>query len=318
MASPVDCLEEILFCQVCFEEFKEDGDHVPRLLPCSHTLCHTCIGQLIQGNKIECPECRQKHEAKKEEKSFPQNKYIIVQIKRRSPALQKDQTQSEQCLEHGKELNIFCKDAGCQKTICVACSSSYHQKHNFVGIEERKKEVIGVLQRNIKAAITNLQTKVAKVAAARVTVAKKMNLIQLKIKKEEMTKQYDRMIKEAEDQIEIINVKTDQDLDAMNENLNLLKDISKNTKATKENSYSDLMNKLDTVRGITENVNKNLTGTRTFQYTSNIKTKAVKKRITIEINEEIVEEGLRTNLASQDRSKQCAEEQIKPVTLCGK
>ena len=74
MAEAPRSLEFLLQCQVCLEDFEEDGAHVPRLLPCTHTLCHTCIGQLIRGDWIECPECREKHEAKKEEKSFPQIK----------------------------------------------------------------------------------------------------------------------------------------------------------------------------------------------------------------------------------------------------
>ena len=91
MADGSDNLEGILSCQVCFEDFEPDGAHVPRLLPCTHTLCLTCIGQLIKRDMIECPECREKHEAKKDEKSFPQNKYTLVQMKRRTPKLQRDQ-----------------------------------------------------------------------------------------------------------------------------------------------------------------------------------------------------------------------------------
>ena len=84
MAEGPPSLDFLLSCQVCFENFEPDGAHVPRLLPCTHTICHTCIGQLIQRNNIECPECRENHEAKREEKSFPQNKYILTQIKRKS------------------------------------------------------------------------------------------------------------------------------------------------------------------------------------------------------------------------------------------
>ena len=83
MAEAPKSLELLLSCQVCFEEFTEDGAHVPRLLPCTHTLCHSCIGRMIQDRKLECPECRVKHEAKNEEKSFPQNKYILSQLKRK-------------------------------------------------------------------------------------------------------------------------------------------------------------------------------------------------------------------------------------------
>ncbi len=71
-------------CSVCFEEFEEIGDHVPRILPCSHTLCHNCIKVLLHGGlQIECPECKKQHPALDSEKSFPQNKYILENMRLR-------------------------------------------------------------------------------------------------------------------------------------------------------------------------------------------------------------------------------------------
>ena len=82
MADAPGSLELLLSCQVCLEEYGEDGDHVPRLLPCTHTVCESCIKKLISDKKLNCPECRTKHEAEKEVKTFPQNKYLIAQIRR--------------------------------------------------------------------------------------------------------------------------------------------------------------------------------------------------------------------------------------------
>ena len=138
MTTGSDNLEGILSCQVCFEDFEPDGAHVPRLLPCTHTLCHTCIGQLIKGDMIECPECRDKYDSKKDEKSFPQNKYILFQMKKTTPKLQRDQSRIEKCREHEKELNIFCKEPECQRIICRTCLSHEHKKHEVVEVEERR------------------------------------------------------------------------------------------------------------------------------------------------------------------------------------
>ena len=116
MASRQDSLQNLLLCVVCLEEFAQSGEHIPRLLPCTHTLCETCVKQLIRNQKLECPECRAKHEAKNKEKSFPQNKYLLMQIKRK-PAEQKPaRRENELCQEHHKELVLFCRDTGCQKT----------------------------------------------------------------------------------------------------------------------------------------------------------------------------------------------------------
>ena len=47
-----DSLEYILTCQICLEDFEETGDHVPRILPCSHSLCEKCLKELSGGSRI--------------------------------------------------------------------------------------------------------------------------------------------------------------------------------------------------------------------------------------------------------------------------
>ena len=321
MAAAPDGLEEILSCQVCFEEFTEDGAHVPRLLPCTHTLCHTCIGQLIQGTRIECPECRMKHEAKKEEKSFPQNKYILVQMKRRTPKV--EHAQPEKCSEHGKDLNIFCKEPGCQRIICLVCLSHDHKKHDFVEIEERKKEVMDTLQKNYKAVTDNLQRKIRNIMSVKQDAARKIekNIEELNMKKEDMKKQYEKMIQEAKDHLEEITVKTDQELNAMKETLNLIHDMNKSAEAIKDDTYRDIMNKVETMSGIIENVNKHQTGKRTYEYheyTTDIETHIAKKKILVEIKEEIADRNLKTNPLSDDGMMKYTQNMIKPAKLQGK
>ncbi len=46
-------------CAVCFEMYETEGDRVPKLLPCYHTLCLGCLKELVQGfTTVLCPECR--------------------------------------------------------------------------------------------------------------------------------------------------------------------------------------------------------------------------------------------------------------------
>ncbi|XP_066965084.1 uncharacterized protein [Macrobrachium rosenbergii] len=44
-------------CEICNEDFSE-GNHCPKVLPCSHSICTLCVEQLIAGNKMNCPFCR--------------------------------------------------------------------------------------------------------------------------------------------------------------------------------------------------------------------------------------------------------------------
>ena len=73
-------VDDVMSCQVCFEPYQSTGEHVPHIFPCNHMLCEKCIGQLIQRSYIVCPECHTRHFAGDSKLTFPQNKYILVNI----------------------------------------------------------------------------------------------------------------------------------------------------------------------------------------------------------------------------------------------
>ena len=180
MAEAPRSLEILLSCQVCFEEFEEDGDHVPRLLPCSHTLCQTCLRRLIRGTRIECPECRKKHKAKKEEKSFPQNKYLLTQIKRKPLNQQPTVHEFQKCKKHGKELSLFCLEPECNKPICRTCLKKEHKKHEITEIEDREKEV---LLRDVVKVRKNLEAKIEIFSATKKDATERRNVVVSDLKK---------------------------------------------------------------------------------------------------------------------------------------
>ena len=58
-------LEEIrgLSCQICYQNFSRDGEHVPRNLQCGHSYCTSCLNRLVGQyciGTVRCPTC--KHE----------------------------------------------------------------------------------------------------------------------------------------------------------------------------------------------------------------------------------------------------------------
>ena len=83
--------------------------------------------------------------------------------------------------------------------------------------------------------------------------------------KDEIDKQFDQMKKEAEDHLKEQNFFMDNEIDALNENLNLLSSIKLDTE--NNNSYSDLKDNLDTIQGLKETVNERLSGQRMYEYT---------------------------------------------------
>ena len=124
-------------CPVCFEAYEETGDRLPRLLPCVHTLCHGCVNGLIQGDTLVCPQDRQGHPARNGAKSFPQNKYILNNLKRQGnkQGTYAGET-SETCELHGQRLMFYCKK--CEQIICPACIIVKHQEHNVIDVFNEK------------------------------------------------------------------------------------------------------------------------------------------------------------------------------------
>ena len=71
--------DEITNCSVGFEYYGIEGCQ-PRLLPCTHTACESCLQMLLRENSVICPRCRKKHNADNGIRTFPLNKYIISQF----------------------------------------------------------------------------------------------------------------------------------------------------------------------------------------------------------------------------------------------
>ena len=264
MAQGPDSLEHLLSCQVCFHEFREDGEHIPRLLPCTHTLCETCIGQLIRNDKLECPERRKVHEAK-DVKSFPQNKYILTQIKRKSHDDGGTLFGTEICKEHQKELILFCTESACQKAICILCLKQSHRKHGFTDVEDGRKEV--ALQ-SVVSIKRNLQTKIAMIAATRDDVKTQTeNCISDIIKeKEAIIKHFETMIKDAEEKDEEMMTKLNNEITTLTENLSLLTTIEKKIAEEAGPEQNLKTDEFETLKELKENANKFLSGKRTYTY----------------------------------------------------
>ena len=271
MASQQDSLQHLLTCVACLKEFEEIGDHVPRLLPCTHTLCEICVKQLIRYQRLKCPECRAKHNAKNEEKSFPQNKYLLMQIKGKpteAGELQLERNEKELCEEHGKELVLFCKETGCQKPICHFCLRKYHRRHDVTDIEDETREV---LMKKITFFENNLKKNITVLHVAKNDVKRKKEVCWTAVKKRrqeikyEIDKLFDEMEKEAEDHLKEQSIFVNNEIDALNENLNLLSSIKLDTE--NNNSYYDLKDNLDTIQALKETVNEHLSGERMYRYT---------------------------------------------------
>ncbi len=141
--------DEITKCYRCKTNF-DNLKNIPRLLPCTDTLCQSCVKESIctfsNHLTLTCPVCKTKHLIdKKKGEYFPQNKYIlhIVKLVKESKLEHQETGVGEsvlaRCKEHNRELGLYCKNSSCKKAICQKCYLVSHRTHNIIDIEEKEK-----------------------------------------------------------------------------------------------------------------------------------------------------------------------------------
>ena len=140
MASKVNDMD---MCPVCFEDYEEEGNHVPRRLPCTHTFCEDCITLLVGNNKtFRCPECRTFLTASAGTKHFLKNKEILLHLKESRDVSETMYREDQElpCPTHGESMNLFCNEPVCQLQICSECLFDEHSKHHVVELQSLKNE----------------------------------------------------------------------------------------------------------------------------------------------------------------------------------
>ena len=152
--------DDLTNCSICFETYVGNGDHVPRMLPCSDTFCQKCIRQLIWENSPTCPVCVTKHTPVNDVKKFPQNKYILSHIRYKQKAqknLSVAKKAVKECAEHHQVLGFYCKETSCQRKICPGCFLNEHRYHEVVDLEEGHKQLREKLLSEIETLITDME-----------------------------------------------------------------------------------------------------------------------------------------------------------------
>ena len=152
-------------CPVCACFFKETGQQVAKILPCSHTFCKNCIERLMRRTGITCPECRKRHRAANGERTFPQNKYVLDLIKiLKQKSVNENPGQASGspglCPDHDRELSLRCDSDKCRKIICQVCLLEEHSNHTDIVVDvllETKKIKLDQILRDLNQRKNNLQ-----------------------------------------------------------------------------------------------------------------------------------------------------------------
>lgn len=83
MASSISLFEEDLSCPICFEEYNlVENDRMPKLLLCLHTVCFTCLENLLSDDEsVKCPICRTEHQINEDLEDLLDNDAVITHIR---------------------------------------------------------------------------------------------------------------------------------------------------------------------------------------------------------------------------------------------
>ncbi|XP_060603035.1 uncharacterized protein LOC132756066 [Ruditapes philippinarum] len=140
--------DNILCCPICMDIYK-----TPRMLPCQHTLCESCLHSYIVNKSRErvlvsdfpCPVCRAQTPAPRAftridtwSTLFPLN-HLLVSLLDSSfhEMLEKRETPTavERCAEHaGKLIEFFCVEHNVK--LCSKCFKNAHRQCEVLDIEE--------------------------------------------------------------------------------------------------------------------------------------------------------------------------------------
>ena len=154
-------------CSLCFEDFKDEPDHIPKIMKCGDSFCVKCIKTLIIEDKIICPICKAIITEKIDE--MPINKYALNPKKtlvceicleeysndlnsKKAPRILKcGDTFCTECLEKSRTNNkntcVFCREESCEevgKLIINKCVIEEYENEVLLNFKYMDKEIIDV------------------------------------------------------------------------------------------------------------------------------------------------------------------------------
>lgn len=150
----------ILECRVCNEVFRFQGDKVPRLLVCGHTVCHQCLTRIpLHGAMLNCPFDRQPTQIGDSGVWGLKKNFALLELLEKLQYPVQGHTSktsfTEESLAKERQFGIPCDENElhtaivfcivCCTHLCVECSEQTHStrtltKHKRVPISEKPKE----------------------------------------------------------------------------------------------------------------------------------------------------------------------------------
>ena len=159
-------VERATECTICFEIFVN-----PKLLPCRHSYCEKCIGELTKGSKLQCPLCKSFCDVDQIVHDFQTENFVqafqeleeefnrkldeataTIHPEPSAPPIH-EVTAKKKCeLCKLNEIAFWC--AECKQWICMQCktihlNTTFTKDHRIEKMSEKIKEVESLLQTEI-------------------------------------------------------------------------------------------------------------------------------------------------------------------------
>lgn len=150
MINVEDFADTFLTCGTCLCGYDE-AYHTPKLLPCSHTVCRTCLERILETqagrtDSFRCPICREgitvpRGGAASFPPSFLVNQLLDLMASQRRDLVPK-------CNNHPSQELLFCET--CDAVFCSACADGGHSDpsalaHNVISFSIAIKRMSEIL-----------------------------------------------------------------------------------------------------------------------------------------------------------------------------
>ena len=127
--------QDIFECSVCLSNML---NRTPRSLQCLHTFCTECLTELIQGNAIHCPLCRESTQLKGNNVEELKVNFMLSQMKEQMKDQEMKTKVSTKKPEKAKSLCQICqgneplfKCKECFHILCTTCKDSHDEFPDF-------------------------------------------------------------------------------------------------------------------------------------------------------------------------------------------
>ncbi|XP_077981795.1 tripartite motif-containing protein 2-like [Glandiceps talaboti] len=129
----VEIDENDLTCGICSKRYKN-----AKILPCLHTFCQTCLGQLVKSGELNCPLCRKQHIVPNGDVAqLPTDPLVFALMRQveRPPA-----SQCGGCKKQGNTTQ-YCYE--CAIELCESCATTQHANfpttHQVIAFDEYRR-----------------------------------------------------------------------------------------------------------------------------------------------------------------------------------